>query len=310
MGSVELETRRSPAADTTDVGAGGRVSWQEFVPLDVCLARSPLPRCGGLYRIRRLGQLDLDYIGQTGEGRMTLARRVAMLRGVLAAEMPYSDPHTAAPGLWALRDAARCEFEVSVAPVEADKRWRKSLEAVAISRYRHQVGRSPTLNFGRMPPGYRKSTGNNARLVAAGLRCRGGRTPDSQATSPGSVPPMGDLAGDPMAADWQAHAWTPWAQARTARSVAGTGLYRLRQPGGSGLVYIGEGLIASRVVSHLRRAAAPQTRLADSLGDPATLQASWTVNSWPTAVRLEFENDLIAGHVIRLGHAPAAQFRG
>jgi hypothetical protein len=56
----------------------------------------------GLYRIRRRGREDLDYLGQTG---LTLRQRVVMLRGVFGDVMPYRDPHTAGPGLWALRQA-------------------------------------------------------------------------------------------------------------------------------------------------------------------------------------------------------------
>jgi hypothetical protein len=47
--------------------------------------------------------------------------------------------------------------------------------------YRLEAGRSPTANFGRMPAGYRMSTGNNARLVASGRRVRGGLDPGAPA---------------------------------------------------------------------------------------------------------------------------------
>jgi hypothetical protein len=52
-------------------------------------------------------------------------------------------------------------------PVPADARVRKALEAVALSLYRLASGESPAASFGRMPAGYRKSTGN-ARLVRTG----------------------------------------------------------------------------------------------------------------------------------------------
>jgi hypothetical protein len=54
----------------------------------------------GVYRIRRRGQRDLAQIGQ--KGGMTVRKRIAMLKGVYGPEMPYRDPHTAAPALWAL----------------------------------------------------------------------------------------------------------------------------------------------------------------------------------------------------------------
>ncbi|MDQ3656690.1 MAG: hypothetical protein M3457_16650 [Chloroflexota bacterium] len=111
-----------------------------------------------------MGRTDLDYIGQTGT---RLGQRLGMLAGALADEMPYRDPHTAAPALWALRHAERCSFDVSVAVVEGTTPWRKGLEALAIGLYRQEHGRSPTVEFGRIPsaivlqrrtiPGWRNS---------------------------------------------------------------------------------------------------------------------------------------------------------
>ena len=74
-----------------------------------------------------------------------------MLKGIYTEEMPYRDPHTAAPGLWALRHSTQTAFEVAFCPVEADTPRRRGLEAVAIAIHRQCHGRSPTLNFGRMP---------------------------------------------------------------------------------------------------------------------------------------------------------------
>jgi hypothetical protein len=47
--------------------------------------------------------------------------------------MPFRDPHTAAPALWALLQRQACDFEVSVIALPAvDDRWRRGLEVVAI----------------------------------------------------------------------------------------------------------------------------------------------------------------------------------
>lgn len=60
-----------------------------------------------------------------------------MLRGVYDdGEMPYRDPHTAAPALWALRQATGCAFEVSVMSFTGLYSMRLGLEAVAIAQYR------------------------------------------------------------------------------------------------------------------------------------------------------------------------------
>jgi hypothetical protein len=107
------------------------ISWTAWQPHYECWRGNRLPNLPGLYRIRRSGHRDMDYIGETGSGTMTLRKRQAMLRGVYGAEMPYRDPHTLGPALWAIRHATGSSFEVSVAPVEASTAWRKGLEAVA-----------------------------------------------------------------------------------------------------------------------------------------------------------------------------------
>jgi hypothetical protein len=139
--------------------------WPPWLPLWESWLGQRLPNVPGLYRIRRAGRDDLDYIGQTGAGGMTLKKRIGMLRGVYAEVMPYRDPHTAGPALWALRHKTGCAFEVSVAEVVGNTPWRKGLEAVTISIYRQQHAASPTVNFGRMPSGYRMSSGHNTKLV-------------------------------------------------------------------------------------------------------------------------------------------------
>jgi hypothetical protein len=53
--------------------------WGDWRPL-VGASRDPeIPHLPGLYRIRRIGRDDLDYIGQTGMGTMTLRNRLGML---------------------------------------------------------------------------------------------------------------------------------------------------------------------------------------------------------------------------------------
>ena len=112
--------------------------WSPWIPLNGSWLRTNLPSQPGLYRVRRVGFDGVDYIGQT----KTLKKRAGMLRGVYRAEMPYRDPHTAAPALWALRDSLGCDFEISVMVVEGTRQWRQGLEAAAIARYRQELERS------------------------------------------------------------------------------------------------------------------------------------------------------------------------
>src|SRR5260221_1875155 len=179
--------------------------WSSWQPHEGCWLGDRLPRLPGLYRIRRVGLRsgDVDYIGQTG---LTLRERQGMLRGVYGAEkMPYRDPHTAAPALWALRQATGCAFEISVMPYTGPNTMRLGLEAVAVATYRQEYGRSPTIQFGRMPLGFRMSSSNNRRLVAAGKRFRGGMTTETDESHVSSIPSVRPLTADPQSARCGAH---------------------------------------------------------------------------------------------------------
>jgi len=266
-----------------------------------------IPSGPGLYRIRRSGgESGLDYIGQTGR---SLRGRLGQVNGLYHAQMPYRDPHTAAPALWALRHRDGCDFEVAVIQVPGTASQRKALEVTAITLYRMDSGRSPTASFGRMPARYRISSGNNARLAAAGRRNRGG--PDLAAPAgPASAPVNGLPGADPASPGWMNWTWNPWTPISQARgSTTGTGLYRVRSSCHAGLVYVGQGNIALRLRAHAAKALRTGHRQGPSFsGD---LEASWiALPGLALANLLEHENDLIAAHVLTTGHAPAAQFLG
>src|SRR5262245_57606024 len=167
-------------------------------PLTDCWADRELTS-PGLYRIRRVGRDDLDYIGQTG---LRLRERLAMLKGVYRSEMPYRDPHTVAPALWAQRQLGGEDYEASTCPVAGNARWRKALESVAVALYRQAHRRSPTLNFGRMPIRYRVASPNNARVVAARRRFRGGTTKVSDSSHLRSICPTDLLEADACSERW------------------------------------------------------------------------------------------------------------
>ena len=59
----------------------------------------------------------MDNVGQIGAGSMHLRKRLAMLKGIYADEMPFSDPHTVARALWALRISIGSLFEISNVPL-------------------------------------------------------------------------------------------------------------------------------------------------------------------------------------------------
>jgi hypothetical protein len=281
--------------------------WSGWFPLREAGANRQIPAQPGLYRVRRTtGAPGLAYIGQTGE---KLRGRLGQLGRLYDAQMPYRDPHTAAPALWAHCHRDGCDFEVSVIEVPGKPPWRKALEATAITLYRLEARRSPTANFGRMPAGYRMSTGNNRKLVASGRRARGGPDPEAPAMA-ASAPVAGRPGPDPQSADWMNWAWTSWTPALVARrSAKGTGLYRIRRNGTAGLIYVGLGRVAPRLRAHLAKAHIPGHRQAEHFsGD---LAASWVeLPDMATLNLAEHENDLIAAHVLAMGRGPAAQFLG
>jgi hypothetical protein len=300
--SVAHEIGHSPEVDGFTI-AGSRFEWTPWVDLETAFSEPVLPVEAGLYRIRRAGRANQEYIGQTGVG---IRARVRMLKGIGRSDMPYRDPHTAGPALWALLHSTRCTFEVSCIPVEGEAPWRKGLESVAIALYRQETGHSPDVNFGRMPAGYRMSSGNNRRIVAAGKRFRGGATIELDASHGPGVPPAGGLDGDPRSEQWCGHSWSRWLPLSANRIASGEGLYRIRarEPG---LLYIGEGSVSARIQAHLRKGAnRTPTRQAYVLA--RAVEFSYVAGAWEPHQRLELESDLIAAHVLRFGRPPDAQF--
>ena len=292
-------------------------SWTPWLPLENAWRGNLLPDVGGLYRIRTTGQLLLDYIGQSGTGTMTIRKRLAMLRGIYAAVMPLCDPHVAGPGLWALLQDRQTPFEVSVMQLPGvDVAARKGQESLEVSLHRQEHGVSPTINFGRMPLGYIRSSHNNAKLQLAGKVFRGDRSTTSLLDyhQPG-IPPVGTLDANCHGPSWCGHSWGAWTIASDASvrppTRQASGLYRFRRHGEPTLVYVGQGRVADRNASHLKKGTTEGHPQQGHFQDPDSLEVSWVLSrEWLDHQRLELENDLIAAHVFAFGCPPSAQFLG
>jgi hypothetical protein len=286
--------------------------WSDWQPLFKAGRNKAIPRDAGLYRIRCVGQPHLDYIGQTGMG---LRKRLGMLSGIYGPVMPYNDPHTAGPALWAQKQLEDCEYEASVAVMpDLPTPQRKAQECVAIARHRQAHGQSPTFNFGRMPLGYSKSTGNTRALAAKGKRHRGGPTDEMLACHVPSKAPDGPIDGDGSVDDLLGLGWSGWgAVDRVLNDLSGgeVGLYLLRRRGEGELLYIGEGKIRDRVTAHMAKGRIPDHPQAFAFADPGAVEVSFIVlDDLAKHQLLEVENDLIAAHVVRVGGVPVAQFLG
>lgn len=277
---------------TSIAALGDESAWSTWMPLQECW--KTLPACPGLYRIRLLtGQRSqMAYFGQSGN----LKERLYALRHIYADLMPYKDPHTVAPSLWAWRQKRPdALFEVSIVPLpDVPDTFREGLETLAIALCRQRDGQSPLCQFGRMPENYAPSSANNARLLLAGKRQRGGPTTEYLDCHRPGIAPQGCLEGDPHARDWCGHHWTPWVAMQGLRPQGEVGLYRLRVPDLDPLIYVGQGKLADRL---------------KAIRPLAKMECSWVANrAWQPHMRLELLTDAIAAHVWSTATLPLWQF--
>ena len=309
----------APAKDK--VTEGGKLfdltrelSWSPWIPHQGCWAGNLIPNTPGLYRIRRVNGVSLDYIGQSGGGAATLRLRMGGLRGVYCDEMPYKAPHTAAPALWALRSSLGLNFEVSVAPVSCADDRRIGIEALVIALHRQEHGCSPMANFGRILPGFRKSSGVSRKLASAGKQYRGGRSETHEQHHAPGISPIGKLSGDPLSSDWCGHRWSNWQSISSANNKppnAATGLYRIRDATQPGLLYIGQGKVSPRLPQHVGMSKIRDNPKGAVFAAAKQLEASWVLDdAWLDNQRLELECDLIGAYMLATSSVPLAQFGG
>lgn len=250
----------------------------------------------GLYRVRHRERDGLEYIGETG--RSTRGRVGALARGVYAKEMPYRDPHTAAPCLWAVRDRYGPALEISytVPPAADNSQERKTIEAAFIALARRETGTSPTANFGRIIEGYKQSSYSKAGITGGPLP--EGETEPNSATGHGPVP--WDNSEGVTESNWMGLEWSePYRlEQRLEPELPKSGVYRIWYPGEDGLAYIGEtAAFTDRLRSHEK-----------SFGGEALFSVVAPTGMDAKHKRTEVETDLIGAHYLATQQAPAAQF--
>jgi len=202
------------------------LDWSPWVPFDAPREFFYIPKEPGVYRIRPAGEDFLMYIGETGQ---SLHKKLAEFRQALrrADLMPWSDPHEAAPCLWAYwvewaigrsretpkdpipgsdgetDDPKPVMFEFSAAPLDASPAGRKGMAAFLLYRYRQDHGESPVCNFGRFHPRYRRSSTRREGR-------RGAKLEDGQKDNPAgflSIPPL-PVKGTCGSSDWMGLEWS------------------------------------------------------------------------------------------------------
>lgn len=258
---------------------------------------SVLPTDAGLYRVRHPSRSGLAYIGETG--RSLRGRVRALARGAFAEEIPYRDPHTAAPCLWAIQQDVGDQLEVSVAAPSfaADKQARKAFEAALIAVYRREVGESPTANFGRMIEGYEQSS-----YRSDGIRGGPLAPGETESNTEGGVGPLDwRPRDDVVAADWMGLDWSAPQVLDSADSLIPEtdGLYRIwRDDAAPPLEYIGQSSnLRSRLYRHRRN------RDAELLFTYSILDRHDAQHK-----RAEVETELIGAHWLAVGASPRRQF--
>lgn len=251
----------------------------------------------GLYRVYHQNRDGLIYIGETG--RSARGRVRALARGVYNEDMPFRDPHTAAPCLWAVRDRDGPELKVSfTAPPKAqDKQERKAIEAALIAVTRRVTGKSPTANFGRIIDGYKQSSYRKDAIV-------GGRLSENE-TEPnctdGRRPLPWENVDDITGTNWMGLDWSePYRlEDRLDPAFPDEGVYKIwYQDEVPPLAYIGE---TSDFTGRLRRHES-------TFGSEAFFSVATSDDIEAKHKRTEVETDLIGAHYLTTNRPPRSQF--
>jgi len=130
-------------------------NWGLSIPAATTYPRSPLTRGSTAFAIPPAPVWSIS----AKLGAASVVESVRSRHGAFAEEMPYRDPHTAAPCLWAVQreEAEKLEVSVTTPTLAEDKQSRKAFGDALIAVYRREWGES-TANFGRIIDGYRQST--------------------------------------------------------------------------------------------------------------------------------------------------------
>ncbi len=274
------------------------LSWTPWVPFDSSQNEFKIiPSEPGLYRVRPLGKEVLMYIGET---QRSVRERLNELRHNLKdkKQMPWNDPHTAAPSLWAWRDAEVYVFECSAAPLHVSRNERKGWESYLLASYRQQCGESTLCNFGRFHKRYRKSTNRKKGI-------RGRKLENFEPDNPAgglSCPPL-QIKGKPGDQDWMSLAWSKKEQLNkeNIKKIPKTnGLYLLFEENSEDILYIGQSTNCSNRLAEHSRKILNEKKLYFSLVIFKKTLLPYNL--------LELENDLIGNYFQTYQTTPLFQF--
>ena len=253
-----------------------------------------LPNQSGLYRVKPENSNLIAYIGETGKG---LRNRInALKRGTLSELMPFNDPHTAAPNLWAWRKEEHWNYECSVSPFTKSRVDRKAMECLLLWKYRLEKVESTLCNHGRFHKNYRKSSDRSKNK-------RGYRLPNSEINpSSGTSSKPLKIQSKPLDEDWMGLQWSKEFPIiiESLKQLPNTpSVYRISKSEQGVLVYIGETTkLKNRFMQHCR------TYQDDSLSFSFSILPKSTKNYQLH----EIENDLIGAYYSQTQLVPKYQF--
>lgn len=278
------------------------LKWSKWTPLkNENKELTKLPNSPGVYRVRPIGNDFLVYIGQTGR---SLRERMGQLRVYTKSnsDMPFNDPHTAAPSLWAWRDAKGWEFECSVALAEYEgldkndsRQMREGLESYLLWRYRLDRGESTNCNFGRFHPQYFKSSNRKSGR-------QGGKLPKGEINPSGgpSLPPLISTERS-SSNNWMSLKWEepiPLLNGCGKNFENIPGIYKIIVC--NEVVYIGQSqTLKSRINSHMKKKWGDEPKVSVFIADESI--RDYQLHEW--------ENDLIGGFFYENGRSPKYQFK-
>lgn len=272
--------------------------WTPWVPFTADKEEfRTIPQEPGLYRIRPTGKDFLMYIGET---RRQLHWRLHELRHTLhrGELMPWSEPMTEAPSLWAWQNAEGYSYECSAAPLDASFGARRGMLSYLLYQYRQEHGESTLCNFGRFHPRYRRSTNRKENQ-------RGGKLDENHLDNPAGGPSIKPLPamGTPGERYWMGVGWIgrlPLDGESVSKVPPGAGLYLLFERDNHNLVYIGQSAdCAHRLRSHAMK-----------LLDEKDMLFSYFIEKKPLLPHnlKEQENDLVGNYFDIYRKAPKYQF--
>ncbi|MEM5528604.1 GIY-YIG nuclease family protein [Gammaproteobacteria bacterium AS21] len=225
-------------------------NWSEWYPLEGgqdVYQKIPNKKAG-IYRVSSPSADELIYIGQTG--RCLRERLRALRKGVYSENMPYNDPHTAAPNLWVWRHEKCFVYEFSFLLTEIDTPQRQGLEDFFLWQHRKNKGCSTLCNYGRFHRSWRKPSNKmqgrtgcklkNGELNSAGLSCSTPLQSFARSTD----------------RNWMSLNWSesvPLEQENIKYLPKHCAIYRLQCTNSNEVIYIGETQnLVARLTAHAR----------------------------------------------------------